>query len=64
MLKHDDNAAKSFDILAISLSILCSYFDDSTKLFLDLYLVKFLHSFQSFFPCIPCFHVLCFSQTL
>jgi len=34
------NAAKSFDILAISLSVLHNYFNTLTKLFSDLYLAK------------------------
>jgi len=36
------NVAKNVDILATSLSVLHNYFDGSTKLFLDLYLTKFL----------------------
>jgi len=45
------SAAKSFDILAISLSILHNYFDDLTKLFSDLYLylAKFLDTLPKFF---------------
>jgi len=39
------NAAKNFDNLATSLSILHNYFDSSTKLFSDLYLAKFLDLF-------------------
>lgn len=35
---HNNNTAKSFDILAISLSVLYNYFDGSTELFSDLYL--------------------------
>jgi len=35
------NAAKSFDILAINLSVY-NYFNNLTKLFSDLYLTKFL----------------------
>jgi len=35
------NAAKNFDILAISLNVLHNYFNSSTKLFLDLYPAKF-----------------------
>jgi len=38
-LSIDDNAAKSFDILATSLSVSHNYFDSLTKLFSDLYLV-------------------------
>jgi len=37
------NVAKSFDILVTSLRVLYNYFDSSTKLFLDLYLAKFLY---------------------
>jgi len=45
------NAAKNFNILATSLKILHNYFDDPTKLFLDLYLTEFLDvSAKSFFP--------------
>jgi len=33
ILKIMSNAAKNFDILAISLSVLHNYFDSSTKLF-------------------------------
>jgi len=36
------NAAKSFDILATSLSVLHNCSDDLTKLFSNLYLVNFL----------------------
>jgi len=36
------NAAKNFDIIAISLSILHNYFDSLIKLFSDLSLAKFL----------------------
>jgi len=35
-------AAKNFDILAISLSVLYNYFDSLTKLFSDPYPAKFL----------------------
>ena len=35
------SAAKNFDVL-VSLSVLHNYFDDPIKLFLDLYLAKFL----------------------
>jgi len=54
---QDDNAAKNFDILATSLSVLHNYFGpiiwmDPTKLFLDLYLVNFLDTpAKPFFPC-------------
>jgi len=43
-----NNAAKNFDILAISLSILHNCFD-LIKLFLDLYLVKFLNTLANSF---------------
>jgi len=36
------NAARNFDILAISLDVLHNYFDSLLKLFLGLYLPKFL----------------------
>jgi len=36
------NAVKSFNIPATSLTVLYNYFDSLTKLFSDLYLVKFL----------------------
>jgi len=43
-------AAKNFDILTTSLSVLHNYFDSSTKLFSNLYLAKFLDiSAKSFF---------------
>jgi len=43
--------AKNFDILA-TLSVLHNYFDGLTKLFLNLYLAKFLDiSAKSFFTC-------------
>jgi len=44
-----NSAAKSFDILAISLSILHDHFDDLTKLFSDLYLylAKFLDTLDT-----------------
>jgi len=52
MFKHNDNIAKNFDILVINVSVLHNYFDGSTKLFSDLYLVKFLNtSTKSFFLC-------------
>jgi len=35
---------KSFDILLTSLSVLYKYSEDSTKLFADLYLAKFLNA--------------------
>jgi len=45
------NAAKNFDILAISLNILHNYFDSSLKLFSSYFLVKFLDTLaKSFFP--------------
>jgi len=37
------NDAKNFYILATSLNVIHNYFDDPTKLFLDLYLVKSLN---------------------
>jgi len=37
------DAAKNFDILAISWSVLHNYFYGLIKLFLDLYLAKFLY---------------------
>jgi len=40
------NAAKSFDILATSLNALYNYFN-LTKLFSDLYLIKFLDTSSS-----------------
>jgi len=36
------NATKNLDMLVTSLSVLRNYFNDLTKLFLDLYLAKFL----------------------
>jgi len=39
-----DNAAKTFDILAISLIVPQKYFNGSTELFLDFYLAKFLNT--------------------
>jgi len=45
-----DNTAESFDIPAISF-ILYNYFDSPTKLFSNLYLVKFFF-FVFLFPCI------------
>jgi len=46
------NIVKNFDILATSLSILHNYFDGLIKLFLDLYLAKFLDALAKlFFPC-------------
>jgi len=45
------NAAKNFDILAISSDVLHNYFD-APNLFSDLYLVKFLDtSAKALFPC-------------
>ena len=38
----DEQCCQKFDILATSLSVLRNYFDGSIKLFLDLYLAKFL----------------------
>jgi len=37
------NAVKNFNILAISISVLHNYFNSLTKLFLNLYLAKFLN---------------------
>jgi len=48
------NIAKNFDILAISLTILYSYFDNPTKLSSDLYPAKFLDTLTKFFPCTCC----------
>jgi len=49
-LSIDDNAAKSFNILATNLNILHNY--DRTKLFSDLYVAKFLNtSVKLVFPC-------------
>jgi len=49
-LSVDDTIAKSFKILAISLNILRNYFN-SSKLFSDLYLTKFLSTLaKPFFP--------------
>jgi len=44
------NTAKSFDVLTISLSVLHNYFNDPTKLFLNLYLIKFLEILQQNYP--------------
>jgi len=43
------NTAKSFDILAISLSVLHYYFNGLTKLFSDLYLAIFLDTSAKLF---------------
>jgi len=43
------SAARSFDILATSLSVLHNYFDKTTKLFSDLDLPKFLDFSNRFF---------------
>jgi len=43
------NATKS--CLATSLSVLHNYFNSQTKLFLDLYLTKFLDTSKLFFLC-------------
>jgi len=48
------NAIKSFDILAANLSILHGYFG-ITKLFLDIYVTKFLDILAKFFPCMSKF---------
>jgi len=51
MFEQDDNVAKSFDIIAISSSVLHNYF--FTKLFSNLYLAKYLDvSAKPFFSCI------------
>lgn len=47
MITHDNNAPKSFDILATSLNVLHNYFNSLTKLFLNLYLAKFLNTLTS-----------------
>jgi len=49
----NDNVAKTFDFLVISLSILYNYFNDLTKLFSNLFLAEeFLDTLaKSFFPC-------------
>jgi len=44
-----NNAVKSFDILLIRLSILHNYFNGLTKLFLNLYLAKFLDTSAKLF---------------
>jgi len=45
------NNTKNFDILAIVLSVLHSYFDSSTNYFSDLYLAKILEfSVKLFLP--------------
>jgi len=46
------NAAKSFNILiTTNLSVLYNYFNNSTKLFSDLYLAKFFNALtKPFFP--------------
>jgi len=41
-LISNNNAVKSFNILAINLNVLHNYFDVSNKIILDLYLTKFL----------------------
>jgi len=38
--QHMNNAAKTFDILAISLNISQNYFNNPTNLFLDLHRIK------------------------
>jgi len=55
------NAAKNFDVLANSVYIIKRfiyyYFDNPTKLFLDLYVAKFLDtSVKSFFSCMTYTH--------
>jgi len=43
-----NNALKSFEILAINLSAFNNYFNDPTKLFSDLYTVKFMSNYIQF----------------
>jgi len=48
-----NNAVKNFDILAIHFSVFYYYFDNSIKLFSDLYLTKFVDtSIKPFFSCV------------
>jgi len=51
----------SFDIIAISLSDLRNYFDSPTKLFSDLYLVKFLNTSTKHFFCVAFLFLFFFS---
>jgi len=60
LLSHQNNyieslyldAAKNFNILAVSSNVLHNYFGQQTKLFSNLYLAKFLDSSAKlFFPC-------------
>jgi len=51
------NTAKSFDFLSINLSILCNYLDGLIKLFLELYLTKFLDIHNRSF-CIMCIIII------
>jgi len=52
-----NNAAKSFDILTTSLSVLLNYLIVQIKLFSNLYLAKFLDILSKlFFPCSVMFH--------
>jgi len=45
------NAAKNFDLLATNFNVLYNYFDNSIKLYSDLYLVEFLDTLaKSFSP--------------
>jgi len=44
----DDNATKNFVNLITNLNVPHNYFDDSRKLFLDLYLARFLNIFKYF----------------
>jgi len=54
------NAAKNFDILTTNLSVLHNYLNDPTKLFSDLYLVKFLDILaKSFFFHVFILGILC-----
>jgi len=46
----NDNAAKNFNILAIGLSVLHNYFDDSNKIIFR-FVATFLDISTKFFPC-------------
>jgi len=53
---------KNFDILAHNLNVLHNHFNGPTKLFLDLYLPKFLDtSVKSFFLCSSIFALFFFA---
>jgi len=56
-----NNTVISFDIIATSLSDLRNYFDSPTKLFSDLYLVKFLNTSAKHFFCVAFFLFFYFS---